>query len=243
MANLSEYRAPFNKVVATISAAVVILFWGWTIQDYYAWVAFGSGGTPPTFRGYLRMTKFRIQQFFRPRNLYDISSISSDGASYLKGNLKPRGRPRPRITRWTMPQRHLPEPIDPQAGIRLHTLMRAVQSKRPDLLRVAPSKTEGGTTDGVYAREDLSTLNPVAKNKFIDHEIAHVHPADNSLHVWLSGPDAKEVIEKGWGQRFVLDYVPEGWTMVYAPRTYNEVDVIEEIVNAGVGWLTREILL
>jgi len=104
-------------------------------------------------------------------------------------------------------------------------------------LEIKLSHTEGKSTDGLYARSDVSTLNPIADDKVLQREIAHVHPADNSLHVWLSDPDARTVIESGWGQRFPLTFVKGGWTMVYAPRNEQELEVVERIVKAGVGWV------
>ncbi len=76
------------------------------------------------------------------------------------------------------------------------------------------------------------------KDPILDHEIAHAHPADDSLHVWLSDPDARTVIEAGWGQRFPLTFVKSGWMMVYAPRNLDEVEMVEEIVRAGIAWIT-----
>jgi len=101
------------------------------------------------------------------------------------------------------------------------------------------SHTEGKSTDGLYALEGLPTLNVEAKeDKMLQREIAHAHPADNSLHVRLSGPDARKVMEAGWGQRFPLQFVRSGWTMVYAPRSAEELEVVERIVKAGVAWVT-----
>lgn len=74
-------------------------------------------------------------------------------------------------------------------------------------------------------------------------EIAHVHPAENSLHVWLTRTDTKKVVEAGWGLRFPLaslGMMDEGWTFVYAPRSMAEVDVVENVMKAGIGHLTGE---
>jgi hypothetical protein len=44
------------------------------------------------------------------------------------------------------------------------------------------------------------------------YEIAHVHLADNSLHMYLSPLDARAVIESEWGERFpVKELGPPGW--------------------------------
>jgi hypothetical protein len=87
-----------------------------------------------------------------------------------------------------------------------------------------------GSTDALYARADIPKLNPIAQKPFytIDREIAHVHPQDRSLHVWLSDADAKAVVEKGWGERFVVKFAPSGYVMVYAPRNEDEVKILEK---------------
>ena len=46
------------------------------------------------------------------------------------------------------------------------------------------------------------------------------------------------VVDQGWGSRFPLTFVDKGWTMVYAPQTREELGVVEEIVRAGMGWLS-----
>ncbi|OWZ74448.1 hypothetical protein AYX14_00095 [Cryptococcus neoformans] len=125
---------------------------------------------------------------------------------------------------------------DPKREV-LHHLASKLQSEHPDILNLAPSKTEGGTGDAIYAKEDLPTLNPKAKQ--VAYEIAHVHPADNSLHVHLSPRDAKKLIEKSWAERFpVHELGPPQWIMVYAPRNKEEIDLVEKIMKAAVGWVT-----
>jgi hypothetical protein len=138
-----------------------------------------------------------------------------------------------------MPQRQVPEPIPAETRGRLLGLVVRLAEERPDLLQHRPSHTEGGWAEGLYARAELPTLNPEAReDRMLAREIAHAHPSDGSLHVWLSGPDARKVIEAGWGQRFPLKFVRSGWTMVYAPRGEEEMDVVERIVKAGVAWVT-----
>ena len=187
------------------------------------------------------MTAIRVYVLFAGPNLLDPSAHSTSGPSYLHAPLPPRAGGRPRIMPRVMPQRQVPEPITPEARDRLQALVRRLAAEHPALLEQKPSHTEGKSTDGLYAKpaEEVPTLNPEAKeDKLLQREIAHAHPADNSLHVWLSGPDARKVIEAGWGQMFPLKFVNKGWTMVYAPRNDEELEVVERIVNAGVGWVT-----
>ena len=120
----------------------------------------------------------------------------------------------------------------------LSSIIPNIASSRPDLFEIRPSDAEGGSTDALHARPNNPKLNPVAHKPFytIDKEIAHVHTQDRSLHVWLSDADAKVVIEKGWGERFVVKFAPSGYVMVYAPRNEDELNVVRNIVKAGDIW-------
>ena len=184
------------------------------------------------------MTKLRVKHNLSGPDLLDPSYLDTDGPSHLKKPLPKREGSRPKIMPRTMPQRQRPESIDPSTRTTLQSLMQTIAAAHPDVLEVKPSHTEGRSTDGLYAKPDNPKLNPIAKDKILNHEIAHAHPADNSLHVWLSDPDARKVIEANWGQRFPLTFVKHGWTMVYAPRNDEELAVVEQIVKAGAEWLT-----
>ena len=169
---------------------------------------------------------------------FDPTALSRNGPSYLPSPLSKRAGSRPKIMARKIPQRQVPGSIDPETKARLQTLVRDIASAHPDILEAKPSHSESKSADGLYAKKDISTLNPVARDWLLDHEIAHVHPVDNSLHVWLSEPDARAVIEAGWGQRFPLNFVNKGWIMVYAPRSMDELEVVERVVKAGVEWIT-----
>lgn len=171
----------------------------------------------------------------------DTSSLATaEGPKNLTRSLPQRQGERPKILARTMPQRQKPEPLDPKIRERVHAIPAKFCREHPDILVLDLSKTEGRSTDAIYAKPDLPGRHPSAKDKILGNEIAHVHPAENSLHVWLSGPDAKEVIEKGWGERFPLSAMGmchPSWIMVYAPRSMEDVDVIEEIVSAAVQYV------
>jgi hypothetical protein len=170
------------------------------------------------------------------QDLLDPTPIPDSGTSYIKPQRVPdrMGR-RPGITRWTLPQRQLPEKITPGASVALHDLMREFANTAPysNYIENYPSKTEGGTGPAIYVKPDVKTINPVAHKIF--YEVAHVHPADNSLHVYMSPLDAKLVMKRGWGQRFPVTWLaPPSWIMVYAPRNEDEVEVVREVVRAAV---------
>jgi hypothetical protein len=134
-----------------------------------------------------------------------------------------------------MPQRQIPEKITLAASLILHNLMQEFASAAPcsPYIETRPSKTEGGTGTAIYVKPDVETINPVAHKIF--YEVAHVHPAENSLHVYVSPQDAKLVMRRGWGQRFPVNWLaPPSWIMVYAPRNEEEVEIVREIVRAAV---------
>lgn len=182
------------------------------------------------------MTILRFK--FWSNDVFDPSPLSKDGPSYLKDPLPPRAGGRPQLMPRILPQRQRPEYVDPKVSDKLQNLMKTLAAARPDLFAVRRSHTEGKTTDGLYALEGLPTLNPIAKDKMLNHEIAHAHPADGSLHVWVSDVDGRKIMESGWGCRFCLPFVKSGWMMVYAPRNEEEYQAVEKIVKAACAFIT-----
>lgn len=68
-------------------------------------------------------------------------------------------------------------------------------------------------------------------------ELVHVHGTDMSGHLCLSLADAKEVLEKKWGERQRLSgsrLIPLGYVLLYIPRTLEEVEVYLRIIEAGI---------
>lgn len=243
--NISQLRNIDARSATTVAAATVgtltALTSAWVIRDYNQWISFGSGGTPPTPSGYWRMTKLRWRAYWLDDDMRDASKLSTaEGPKCLTKPLPQREGGRPKILARTMPQRQQPAPLDPAVKERAHSIPSRFCAEHPDILVLDLSKTEGRSTDAIYAKPDLPGRHPSAKDKILGNELAHVHPAENSLHVWLSGPDAKEVVEKGWGERFPLSAMGmchPSFVMLYAPRSMGDVEVIEGIVKAGVEYV------
>ena len=68
-----------------------------------------------------------------------------------------------------------------------------------------------------------------------------------SCHVCLSLPDAAQVVESGWGVWHVAAgevvgkyRLPRGYVLVFAPRTEAEVDVVVDILLAGLTFARSE---
>lgn len=241
---LSQQRPSHIAAATALSTGTVLA--AWVLSDYNAWTAFGTGGTPPNWAGYWRMTKIRFNRALSSDDLRDPRALdATKGPRYLPQGFEQNARqePRPRIMARTMPQRQVPykdSEVDDGVLPRVSGMCASLALKHDKLVYLAPAKTEGGAADGLYARQELSTLNPAVKvpqNRILAGEAGHAHPADGSLHVWLSEGDARRVVEGGWGERFPLAFVDKGWVMVYAPRTMQEADVVEEILKAAIGWV------
>jgi len=229
------HRVTENKTIVAVGGAAALLLL--VTGDYLHWKSLGTGGTPPTIGGYGRMRKMGAWRFFYGDDLKDTSPLTKDGPTYLDGPVPMREGGHAKPSRWTMPQRQIIEPITPKALKRLSTLMHALAASHPDILHYGLSKTEGGTGHAIYANPDTPTVNPDAHK--IRYEMAHVHPSENSLHVYVSPRDARTVVEAEWGLRFPVSWIaPASWIMVYAPRNEGEVEIVERIVRAAIGWNT-----
>ena len=69
----------------------------------------------------------------------------------------------------------------------------------------------------------------------VGREFAHIHPSPDpgSMHLTWSASDAKYVIEQGWGEDHYLvtqGRYPPGLIMVFSPRSYEELDIVKQIV-------------
>ena len=98
------------------------------------------------------------------------------------------------------------------------------------------------TGDALLIADNIATPHDIAKKT--KREIAHVHTGaasgDFSIHMVLSPPDCKTVIQKGWGQQMSLagSLMPLEYLIIYTPRSKEEVEVVKAIVAAGIGFMT-----
>ena len=242
---LSQINSVNRKAALTVAPLFLTLCLTWILYDFRAWKSFGTGGTPPTWPGYWRMTKIRINRIlsFGKNDLRDPSPLSGNGPRFLEASsIDTRNGDFPRVMSRTMPQRQVPykaKEVGYGVADRMTKAIGKIAAAYPELVDLRPSKTEGGSVDAIYAKPSLPTLKESAKgDPILTTEIAHVHPADRSLHVWLTEADAKFVISKRWGLRFPLGWVDKGFIMVYAPRTMEEVDIVERIIKAGIANVT-----
>jgi hypothetical protein len=123
-----------------------------------------------------------------------------------------------------------------------YSLIPAVAKRTQDASCLAPSNTLRFAHAPVQRERRRPSNCP--------HEVCHAHPSDGSLHMTLHPADAKLVLERGWGERHPLArggwlerFVPSGFVLVYAPRTLDEVDIIERMIKAAIWWIAEDTLV
>jgi phospholipase/carboxylesterase len=78
-----------------------------------------------------------------------------------------------------------------------------------------------------------------AQAMIVGREFAHIHPQANgggSLHLRLPADEAAAVVDRGWGEwhPFAVDGTMPGMVMVYAPRSDEDLKVVQTIIEAAV---------
>src|ERR1700753_1314923 len=106
------------------------------------------------------MTKIRLHYLWTQEDLTTTGNLNENGPKFLKLSL--RKVPRPQIMSRIMPQRQIPEPIDPAVKDALNRLIPNIAAKSDGKLEIKPSHTEGMSTDGLYADPKLASTNPIA---------------------------------------------------------------------------------
>ncbi|MEM8812674.1 MAG: hypothetical protein AAGF59_08655 [Pseudomonadota bacterium] len=79
----------------------------------------------------------------------------------------------------------------------------------------------------------------------VGREFAHIHPHPDSgsMHVKLNAPDARNVVEAGWGEDHYLvtqGHYPPGLIMVFSPRDDGELETVKKIVARSYAFATGD---
>ncbi|KAH8662387.1 hypothetical protein BX600DRAFT_551173 [Xylariales sp. PMI_506] len=239
-----------SKPIASATVASLIPLLAVAYQDYRAYVALGPHGLPDNWYGWywqLRMTPKARKDTTVPVP-YDMAAVAAANGpnsrtSYLEtgasGNLKPRAGPRPEVCGFVAPQRQLSQ----QGSERLKAEMNAYLDelvRSNSLVFQRENSTLEGPVPAVQLREG-SLVPPFLEGT--KGELIHVHPPDGSTHLVLSLADSARVIETGWGQRHRLSgsLLTWGYTLVYAPRSTEELAVWKRIVGAAARFASAQI--
>lgn len=230
-----------NSVTWLAAAPSVLVVAGaiWALDDYRRWRALGVGGLPPTWRGWLRMTRLRM----RMKDPLDPAPLrarqgSPEDVAALRG-LPERAGKRPRVAPHPVPHRQLTDHAPQALRAELKTLFDARVAADPVRLTYALSHFEKNH-EAVTLRDHLCCH---ADARATHGEIAHIHPSDGSMHMVLSASDAGLVVERGWGERHGLAGVmlglPLTYTLIYAPRDGSEVEIDGMILDAAVAYMAN----
>ena len=207
----------------------------WIVSDYRAWKSLGRGGVPYNFYGWLMVTRFRLaKRDSISTTIYNDRLGNAEDSVNLR-DLPLRQGSRPRIGAHPVPHRQLDQFAEENIRQQLDQMFNSFVA--------ANSKHIYFTKSFYEKRNDAVTLIEVesghALAKISHGEIAHIHPADGSMHMIFSPSDAKQVIEKGWGERHPLAGVPkfdlpDTYLMIYTPRNSQELAVVAQLLRAAV---------
>jgi hypothetical protein len=244
-----------SSVITLLSLAILSVFITWTIfkwrQGYAVFLSLGRGGTPYNALGYT-IVSFKAMFGINPLVAPDVPEGLSPRDGFLKA-LPLRPGPRPKVL-GVAPQRQIEEKVSWQS----------VQMAINKFINSSSSMEQNIS----FLEQHGQAIFPLDKHsarlseKLFGFEIGHVHEYDGSLHLNLHPRDIATVLASGWGERHPLargdkfwfayfcDFwqyfgyegarppVSVNWTLIYAPRTEEERQVVLSIVKAAGEWMT-----
>lgn len=197
-------------------------------RDYRDFIALGPGGTPQTWRGYVRV---KILGFFALWDPYAAITLP-DELLFQEGShleLPTRKQPRPR-TKGIAPHRQVDQRVERPIFEKLASAIRDMAPGKNNDLKIGTS---------CFEKHGTGLFSTFPANQTCRGEIVHVHPSDGSMHLTLHPSDANVVLETGWGERhplagvFFNRFLPRGFVMVYAPHNEDEIELVLRIVWAA----------
>lgn len=186
-------------------------------HDYQNYLNLGPGGTPSTFRGYMRISWLHLWALRDPFTAPRASPSDLPPRGVLAQHKLPyRIGPKPKVA-GIAPHRQIDQQGSPHCFQALRRTLQKLALKNPQKYGTARSCIEKHGL-GLFARHAVQTS--------CQGEVCHVHDSDFAMHMSLHPEDSKEVLLKGWGQRhplgwkwgFIRNPVSPNFVMVYAPR-------------------------
>merc|ERR1712000_188756 len=230
----------FGGSVAAVFVLGSVPLMLWVYNDFLNYLALGPGGTPSTFNGYLKISWLRLWTVRDPYTARepDPKQVPSKGI-LARDPLPYRMGPKPQVV-GIAPHRQINQPGSVHCNAALRRTLEKLALKNPDSFGTECSYIEKHGL-ALFARHPLSTTT-------CQGEVCHVHDRDFSMHMSLHPEDAREVLQKGWGQRHPLGWkwwvlktpVTADFIMVYAPRDESELRMVCRIIEGAIWYATAE---
>lgn len=214
-------------VAATVSLIVI------SVRDYRTWIALGEGGLPSNLRGWIVVTAMRpLAGDPLDQSVFAEKLGSESDIPYLS-TLPMRDLPRPIVAPHAVPHRQISQIPDAATMTDLSHAFDDIVKSNGERLEFKLSQYEKHN-QAIWLK-DVTGGNPATG---LGGEIGHFHPSDGSMHTILSPSDARQVIDKGWGElhsmaRFKRIFPTETFLMLYAPAKPEHVPIIKSIIAAA----------
>ena len=228
--------------IAGVSGAVCLLAMAaaWARWDFKQWLLLGKGGLPSTGRGWLRVTRMRLQarDAFKTAHLKQYRGDAVDVVMLF--TLAARSGVRPRVGAHPVPHRQLDQRIPPNLSVALQQVFDEQVSAHADTVEYALSFFEKHTM-AITCRPHLGGLIQNGAHA----EIAHMHALDGSMHMVLSPSDAVSAVQAGWAELHGLAgkamNLPATYVMVYAPQSSADLPAIRMLLRAAIAYRTGDL--
>jgi len=199
--------------------------------NYTLFHSLGPSGVPRNAIGWAFSSVLKLIT----RDTLSAAHYTAEGPASLS-TLPARSGERPTKGWHPIPQRQVTQLPSEDVIVAVQSALLEIHAAFYD---VTEQRTSGFEKHGpaIFVKKDVPEENVakvVVKSK---REVAHVHETDGSAHVVMaSHADCREVVEKGWGERHPLAgvMVPKEYLLIYAPRDWDEVNVVRGIVEAAV---------
>ncbi|KDQ57265.1 hypothetical protein JAAARDRAFT_35892 [Jaapia argillacea MUCL 33604] len=234
-------RSPRTVVLTTSLVSILAISTPWLVRNYRAYLALGPSGLPFGVFGWAVSTLSKpFGRETTSTGVYDEDLLKE---SWLEepDSVPLRKGARPKTGWHFLPHRQVDQHPDEGMKEIITTIFSKLASFNSNIVELAPSPHEK-IHQGMVIHHSIPSPHQVAVDAW--REIVHVHSGrDYSLHLILAPQDCKLVIERGWGERHplsgVLKALPSQYLMVYAPRDDAELDAVEAIVKAAIGYMTN----
>ncbi|CRK12588.1 hypothetical protein BN1708_010574 [Verticillium longisporum] len=216
-----------------VTALLLGLGTTWAVKDYNAYIALGPGGPPNNFFGWV-IVNIAIRPFCstKARAIF-TDDYSKHGAHKDIESLPRRRGPRASVA-GLVPHRQVTQRAPETMRRPVSSLFQNAASKNPGILEKRISSYERHH-DALFVAQKLPKKVPCTYHL--------------SMHLYLSPADARQVIEKGWGERHRLSVPTNIWfrhrygigdtyLMIYGPRDEEEMEALRIILESSIRFMT-----